>query len=138
MKGKTTKTLRHAYAYKHMRTHAQALHAQASCMHTQTRAWLHMLGFQILWKTSFSALKIVLERIPHCLGAIPNPYFLTIKSYTWYLFKRDKKSEGKTQDSLEIVNHRGSFSQDILKSIFFLLRPFLVLIFEFQGLTNLF
>ena len=38
-------TLGHAYAYTLMRTHAQALRAHASCMHTHTQACVRMLGF---------------------------------------------------------------------------------------------
>ena len=51
------------------------------------------------------------------------------------IFSRHRNPMGKTKDSLEIVNQRGSFSWNILKSIFFWLRPFLALIFEFN-ITN--
>jgi len=43
--------------------------------------------------------------------------FFCVKAEVWNE-STQKKSEGKTQDSLEIVNQRGSFSLNILKSIF--------------------
>ena len=45
------------------------------------------------------------------------PFSNYIKPYI-VAFKTHGKSKGKTQDSLEIVNQRGNFSQKILKSIF--------------------
>ena len=67
---------------------------------------------------------MVLEWISHHFGAIPNPHLLIIKSRRWYLFKTNRKSYGETHDSLKIVNQKGCFLQNILKSIFFWLRPF--------------
>ena len=37
-----------------------------------------------------------LERIPHRLGADPNPIFSTIKSLTWYIFKTHRNPTRKT------------------------------------------
>ena len=62
---------------------------------------------------------MVLEWISHHFGAIPNPHLLIIKSRRWYLFKTNRKSYGETHDSLKIVNQKGCFLQNILKSIFF-------------------
>ena len=76
-----------------------------------------------------------MEWILDHLEVIPNPLFHTIKSLRWYIFKTHRNPMRKHYDSLEIVNQRGSFSQNILKSIFFWLGPFLALIFEFK-ITN--
>ena len=57
------------------------------------------------------------------------------KPYMVPFQKTHKNPKEKHKDSLETVNQRGSFSQNILKSIFFWLGPFLVLIFEFK-ITN--
>ena len=57
--------------------------------------------------------------MPHRLGVIPNPYFHIISSLIWYIFGKHRNPIGKHKDLLEIVNQRGSFSQNILKSIFF-------------------
>ena len=40
-----------------MCTHTQDLHAHASCIRTHTWAYVRILGFQKLWKTSFFELK---------------------------------------------------------------------------------
>ena len=90
-----------SYFWKRNATKTQAcvhIHMYArmlqTCVHMRmhTRAYVCMLGFQKLWKTSFLHLKLGLERIPHRLGVVPNPYFLTIKSHTWYLFNTQRKS----------------------------------------------
>ena len=51
-----------------------------------------------------------------------------VKNYEIRLFKSD-------YTHIPMVNQRGSVSQNILKSIFFWLGPFLALIFEFK-ITN--
>ena len=57
LENKDYRNPRSCYAYTHLRMHAQAPCMYASCMCTHTRANVHMLGFQKLWKTSFFALK---------------------------------------------------------------------------------
>jgi len=118
--------------HTHVCTHAPDLHAHASCMRMHTRACVCMLGFQKLWKTSFLHLKLGLEWIPHRLGVVPNPYFLTIKSHTWYLFNTQRKSLEKTKDLLEKVNQRESFFTKHPQVNIFLIEAFSILIFEFQ------
>ena len=110
------------------------MHA-AFCMRMQARSCACIAKSRNLNKTSFLHLCWGLEWIPHHLGVIPNPYFHTISSLTWYIFKTYRNLRGKHQDSPEIVNQRGTFSQKILKSIFFWLGPFLALIFKFK-ITN--
>ena len=103
----------HAYAYMH--GHACACY-----------------GFRSYKRQVFLHLKLSLKRISHRPWAVPIPHVFTIKSHTWYIFKTHRKFYEKIQDSIEIMNQRRSFSQNILKSIFFWLMHFLALIFEFQ------
>ena len=60
-----------------------------------------------------------MERILHRLGAAPNPIFSTIESLTYYIFKTHKNPIGKTKDSLENSESKGSISQNTLMSFLF-------------------
>ena len=92
------------------------------------------LGLQRAMKDKFFALKLRFGMNLTSSGSHSKPLFFNyIKPYMVY-FKGQRKSKGKTQDSLEIVNQRVSFLQNIFKSIFFWLWHFLVLIFEFWNL----
>ena len=77
------------------------------------------LGFQRAMKDKFFALKLRFGMNLTSSGSHSKPLFFNyIKPYMVY-FKGQRKSKGKTQDSLEIVNQRVSFLQNIFKSIFF-------------------
>jgi len=120
------------YAHKNRPTCVAIMHVHASTiLRTHGR-------FQKLCKESFLHSNWVLERISHHLGVILNPYFFNINSHTWYIFKKQWNPKGKHLDLLEIVNQRGCFSKNIFKSIFFWLRSFLALIFEFKITNHIF
>ena len=68
MENKGHENLGHAYAYTHMRTHA-------SRMRTRTRACVCMLGFQKLWKASFSALNMRFRMNHTSFGSHSKPLF---------------------------------------------------------------
>ena len=114
----------------------QLVHA-TFCMHMQAWSCACIVISKNRNRASFLHLCWGLEWIPHYLGITLNPFFHTIKILIRYIFKAHRNPIGKQKDSLEIVNQKGSFSQNTLKSIFFWLGPFLALVFEFN-ITNYF
>ena len=50
-----------------------------------------------------------MEQLLDDVGFIPNPYFHTISSLTWYIFKTYRNPTRKIQDSLENSNKKGFF-----------------------------
>ena len=86
-------------------------------------------------KDKFFALKTKVWNESHIVWEPFQTPIFTIDSHTWYLFKKHTEILRENIDSLEIVNQRGNFSQNIFKSIFFWLGHFMALIFEFK-ITN--
>ena len=88
--------------YQHLRTHTRVCVEHARVLETR--------------KERFFALKLGLERISHRLGAVLNPYFQLHKAIHGE-FLRGTNSGVKTYKIYwKIVNQKGSFSQNILKS----------------------
>ena len=113
--------LRYAYAGFNLHTH------HYSCVRKSKSTYACRVSEAM--KGKFAVLNWVLEQISHRLKVIPNLFFHNINNLTWYIFKRHRNSKGKRKHSLETMNQRGSFSQNILKSNLFWLGHFLALIF---------
>ena len=107
----------HAYASSILHTHSDFQKA------TQGKFSAFMLRFGMNLTSSEDHSKPILSHYK-------KPYMI--------YFQNIQKSCGKILRFTKNINQRGSFSLNILKSIFFWLEPFLALIFEFKNTNNYF
>ena len=74
----------------------------SACVHSPDLA--HAYRFSETIQDKFSAFMLRFGTNPTSSGDHSQPFFHTIKSLIWYIFKIHKNPMEKHQDSLEIVN----------------------------------
>ena len=121
----------------------------AMCTHESAcaRSFLHAYAgpilrtysdFQKAIQGKFFAFMLRFGMNPTSSEDCSKPIFSQYKKPYMVYFQNTQKSHGKILRFTKNINQRGSFSLNILKSIFFWLGPFLALIFEFKITNNCF